>query len=76
VKKSIHNLQDKYGGKLGEKQALSVLNLSQESGMNYITGSNRLQLEMGCLEEAVEQDNPVRFIEAFVFVVEEQNDAI
>jgi len=43
-----------------------VLNLSQESGMNYITGSNRLQLEMGCLEENVEQDNPVRFIEAFV----------
>ena len=34
--------------------------------MNYILGSNRGQFEFSCLEDAVEQDNQVRFIEAFV----------
>lgn len=34
--------------------------------MNYISGSNRAQMEFSCLEDAVEQDNQVRFLEAFV----------
>jgi transposase len=34
--------------------------------MNYIEPSNRHQLSFGSLEDAVENDNPVRFIEAFV----------
>ncbi|TAE87316.1 MAG: transposase [Bacteroidetes bacterium] len=34
--------------------------------MNYITGSNRSQMEFSCLEELVEQENQVRFLEAFV----------
>jgi transposase len=34
--------------------------------MNYISGSNRAQLEFNCLEDLVDQDNQVRFIEAFV----------
>jgi len=34
--------------------------------MDYITSVSRLQMEFSTLEEQVEQDNPVRFIEAFV----------
>lgn len=34
--------------------------------MNYIQPANRYQLSFGSLEDAVESDNPVRFIEAFV----------
>lgn len=34
--------------------------------MEYIQPSNRHQLSFGSLEDAVEKDNPVRFIEAFV----------
>ncbi len=34
--------------------------------MGYILGSNRSQMEFSCLEDIVEHDNPVRFIEAFV----------
>jgi transposase len=34
--------------------------------MNYITGSNRAQIEFSCLEEKIEQENQVRFLEAFV----------
>ena len=34
--------------------------------MNYIEPSNRHQLNFGSLEDAVEQNNPVRFVEAFV----------
>lgn len=34
--------------------------------MNYITGINRAQMEFSCLEEMVEQENQVRFLEAFV----------
>jgi len=33
VKKPIHNLEDKNGGKLGEKQVCVVFNLSQEGGI-------------------------------------------
>ena len=34
--------------------------------MQHITNINRNQLEFTCLDELVENDNPVRFIEAFV----------
>jgi transposase len=34
--------------------------------MNYIEPSNRQQVSFGSLEDSVEKDNPVRFIEAFV----------
>ena len=34
--------------------------------MNYIQPENRTQIRMNCLEEQIEADNQVRFIEAFV----------
>ena len=34
--------------------------------MAYIQTSDRFQLQMSCLEERIERDNPVRFIDAFV----------
>lgn len=34
--------------------------------MEYIPMSNRDQLEFNCLEDLIEKENPVRFIEAFV----------
>jgi len=34
--------------------------------MEYIQASNRHQLSFGSLEDSIEQDNPVRFVDAFV----------
>jgi len=34
--------------------------------MEYIQASNRYQLSFGSLEDSIEQDNPIRLIEAFV----------
>ncbi len=34
--------------------------------MEYISTANRSQLEFNCLENLIERENPVRFIEAFV----------
>jgi hypothetical protein len=34
--------------------------------MNYIQPSNRYQVSFGSLDEQIEPDNAVRFIEAFV----------
>ncbi|MFN8277251.1 MAG: IS1182 family transposase [Chitinophagales bacterium] len=34
--------------------------------MNYVQGSNRLQMTVSSLEDQIEADNPVRFIDAFV----------
>jgi len=34
--------------------------------MEYISTANRSQLEFNCLEDLIEKENPVRFIEAFV----------
>lgn len=34
--------------------------------MNHITGIPRLQMQMGSLEDSIDQENPVRFIDAFV----------
>lgn len=34
--------------------------------MEYISTANRSQLEINCLEDLIERENPVRFIEAFV----------
>lgn len=34
--------------------------------MEYISTTNRSQLEINCLEDLIEKENPVRFIEAFV----------
>ena len=34
--------------------------------VNHIISSNRHQTEISCLEDFIEQDNPVRFIDAFV----------
>jgi transposase len=34
--------------------------------MAYLEDSDRFQIRMGSLEEAIEKDNPVRFIDAFV----------
>jgi hypothetical protein len=36
------------------------------SKMEYISSQNRHQLSFGSLEDAIEKDNPVRVIEAFV----------
>ena len=34
--------------------------------MNHITGMPRLQMQMSSLEDSIDQENPVRFIDAFV----------
>ena len=34
--------------------------------MDFISSANRLQVELRCMEELIEQDNAVRFIDAFV----------
>ena len=34
--------------------------------MNFIKGNNRNQLVFSTLEMQIEQDNPVRFVDAFV----------
>ena len=34
--------------------------------MEYIQASNRHQLSFGSLEDSIEQDNPFRFVDAFV----------
>lgn len=34
--------------------------------MEYISTANRSQIEFNCLEDLIEKENPVRFIEAFV----------
>lgn len=34
--------------------------------MNHITGIPRLQMQMSSLEDSIDQENPVRFIDAFV----------
>ncbi len=34
--------------------------------MEYIPSTNRNQWEFYCLEDALEADHPVRFVEAFV----------
>lgn len=34
--------------------------------MNHITGIPRLQMQLRSLEDSIEQDNPIRFIDAFV----------
>ncbi len=34
--------------------------------MEYISTANRTQLEFNCLEDLIEKDNAVRFIEVFV----------
>ncbi|MBK7339875.1 MAG: hypothetical protein IPQ10_04730 [Saprospiraceae bacterium] len=34
--------------------------------MNHVTGIPRLQMQMSSLEDSIGQDNPVRFIDAFV----------
>ena len=34
--------------------------------MAYLEYSDRFQIRMGSLEEAIEKDNPVRFVDAFV----------
>jgi hypothetical protein len=34
--------------------------------MDYIKANNRHQIRMNCLEEQIEADNQVRFIDAFV----------
>jgi hypothetical protein len=34
--------------------------------MDYIIANNRHQIRMNCLEEQIEADNQVRFIDAFV----------
>ncbi len=38
--------------------------------MGYLEDSDRFQIRMGSLEEAIEKDNPVRFIDAFVSKLE------
>ena len=38
--------------------------------MQIISPHQRHQLEFGCLEDKIAQDNPVRFIEAFVEHIE------
>ena len=32
----------------------------------HITGKNRLQMEMLCMEDRIAADNPVRVIDAFI----------
>ena len=34
--------------------------------MAYLEDRDRFQIRMGSLEEAIEKDNPVRFVDAFV----------
>ena len=34
--------------------------------MNHVTGKPRLQMQMSSLEDSIDQENPVRFIDAFV----------
>ena len=34
--------------------------------MHHVTGIPRLQMQMSSLEDSIGQDNPVRFIDAFV----------
>ena len=34
--------------------------------MNHVTGIPRLQMQMSSLEDSIDQENPVRFIDAFV----------
>ena len=34
--------------------------------MNHVTGIPRLQLQMSSLEDSIDKDNSVRFIDAFV----------
>ncbi|MBK7234048.1 MAG: hypothetical protein IPH93_17720 [Saprospiraceae bacterium] len=34
--------------------------------MNHISGIPRLQMQMSSLEDSIDQENPVRFIDAFV----------
>lgn len=43
-------------------------NKAEEKGgtMDYISGKNREQYYMGCLEDSIEENNPVRFVDAYV----------
>ena len=34
--------------------------------MDYISGKNQEQYYMGCLEDSIEENNPVRFVDAYV----------
>lgn len=34
--------------------------------MEFITGTDRMQYTMGCLDDAIDENNPVRFIDAYV----------
>jgi transposase len=42
------------------------LSIGDEDIMKYIYGKDRKQMEIGCLEDSIEEDNEVRVIDALI----------